>query len=337
MPDTIIWDRLAGLSLVVDGYSLERLEGLELHGFERTTTLIRLTGAGEEGSARTCSPARNPPRCTSPARCSHWPGEWTLASFCEHLATLDQWPEPPEWEMARQWRNWALRVGGAGSRAAAGGAVARRGRGSLESRPLRFVNSLGLGDPPSAATIARRVERYPTVGFKLDAAAVVDAGDRATSSAALGCVDTVDFKGRYGLEVEDEDALVAMYRTVLDAFPYALFEDPHELARSRRCSARCAIGVSFDAPIRTPADVARRGRSTSSRRGSAALQPLLRALRVVRRQRRGDVRRRDGRARRSAAGRSSCSRRCFTRTRPTTSRRRRSTPRSWRTACRRAR
>jgi catechol 2,3-dioxygenase-like lactoylglutathione lyase family enzyme len=27
-------------------------------------------------------------------------GEWTLAGFCDHLATLELWPEPPEWEVA---------------------------------------------------------------------------------------------------------------------------------------------------------------------------------------------------------------------------------------------
>ena len=24
-------------------------------------------------------------------------GAWTLGSFCEHLTTVKQWPEPPEW------------------------------------------------------------------------------------------------------------------------------------------------------------------------------------------------------------------------------------------------
>jgi hypothetical protein len=68
-------------------------------------------------------------------------------------------------------------------------------------------------------------------------------------------VETVDFKGRYELEVEDEDALVAMYRTVLDAFGDALLEDPHELARVEALLAPVRDRVSLDAPIRTPADV----------------------------------------------------------------------------------
>ena len=41
-------------------------------------------------------------------------------------------------------------------------------------------------------------------------------------------VRTIDFKGRYGLEVADEDALGALYDAVLEAFPDAILEDPHE-------------------------------------------------------------------------------------------------------------
>ena len=97
-------------------------------------------------------------------------GSWTLASFCDHLATLEQWEKEPEWgDFARRLRNWvyesaaldlALRQAGLSLPEALG----------REPRPLTFVNSLGLGDEPSSDTIVRRVERYPSVGFKLDAA-----------------------------------------------------------------------------------------------------------------------------------------------------------------------
>jgi hypothetical protein len=36
-------------------------------------------------------------------------GEWTLAG-CDHLATLDPWPKPPEWEAARRYRWGEQRV-----------------------------------------------------------------------------------------------------------------------------------------------------------------------------------------------------------------------------------
>jgi hypothetical protein len=250
----MIWERLAGLSLVVEGYSLERLEGEPLYGYERTTTQVRLSGAGELGIGEdVTAPAESHDALHAAGPVLPLAGEWTLESFCDRLAELDQWPEPPEWEMARAWRNWAyesaaldlaLRQAGLGLGEALG----------LAMQPLRFVNSLGLGDPPSVATIAQRVSRYPSVGFKLDAAPSWTASI-VEELARLRCVETVDFKGRYGMDVEDEDALLAMYRAVLDAFPDALLEDPHELARVEALLAPVRDRVSLDAPIQTPADV----------------------------------------------------------------------------------
>ena len=85
----MIWERLADLSLVVDGYSLERLEA---ESYERTTTQIRLSGAGEVGIGEDVGLDALDDAGLPLA------GEWTLASFCDRLGELDQWPEPPEWE-----------------------------------------------------------------------------------------------------------------------------------------------------------------------------------------------------------------------------------------------
>jgi hypothetical protein len=247
----MIWERLAGLSLVVEDYSLERLEAEPLYGYERTTTQIRLSGGGEVGIGEEVGldhDALHAAGAVLPLA-----GEWTLASFCDRLAELDQWPEPPEWEMARAWRNWAYES------AALDLALRQAGLSLAEAlgrvvKPVRFVNSLGLGDPPSAGVIAGRVEHSPSVAFKLDAAPSWTASI-VSELAALQCVETVDFKGRYGLDVEDEDALVTMYRTVLEAFPHALLEDPHELGRVEALLAPVRDRISLDAPIRAPSDV----------------------------------------------------------------------------------
>ena len=251
----MLWERVAGLSLVVDGYELERLDAV---GYERSTIQYRLAGEGEQGVGEDVGLFdENADAYFKAGPSLDLAGEWTLASFVEHLATVDQWPGgAPEWEMARAWRNWAFES------AALDLALRQAGRTlpdvlGIEPRPLRFVNSLGLGDPPSAAGIARRFEQNPTVGFKLDAAAGWNA-DIVAELAGLGCVATVDFKGRYGLEVEDEDALVAMYRIVLAAFPDAIFEDPHELAGVEALLEPVRERLAFDAPIHRVGDITTR-------------------------------------------------------------------------------
>jgi hypothetical protein len=180
-------------------------------------------------------------------------GSWTLESFSYHVADLDLWPAPPEWDMARRLRRWAFES------AALDLALAQDGRSLAEAlgrtpSPVRFVNSLGLGDPPSFETIGRRLEHYPSLRFKLDAQPSWPASLIA-EVAATGAVDVIDFKGRYGIEIEDEAALLAMYREVVARFPDAVLEDPHDLPEVAELLEPHAARVSFDAPIATAADI----------------------------------------------------------------------------------
>ena len=247
-------------------------------------------------------------------------GEWTLESFCDHLATLDQWPEPPEWGAARLYRNWAFES------AALDLALRQAGRAlhevvEREPRPLTFVNSLGLGDPPSTDTIHRRLARYPDVHFKLDAAAAWTLAI-CEDLAATGAVDIVDFKGQYGMEIEDPEALATMYRHVIATFPDALLEDAHDLPEIAELIAPHAGRVSYDAPIHTVDDLATVPFSPSHDQHQAVphrrAARAARALRPLRGRGHRDVRRRDGRERRRRAARSSCSARSTTPTGPTT-------------------
>ena len=206
------------------------------------------------GWARTsrCS-SRTAPRCTRPGPSLPLEGEWTLAGFCDHLATLDLWPEPPEWEAALRFRNWAFES------AALDLALRQAGRSlhdvlGLEPQPVRFVNSLGLGKQPSIEPLRRRLARSPGVRFKLDAEATW-APALVDEVAATGAVDTIDFKGQYGFEVKDPEALGALYDHVLAAFPDAYLEDPHDLPEIAQRLGDHLERVSYDAPIRSAEDI----------------------------------------------------------------------------------
>ena len=94
---------------------------------------------------------------------------------------------------------------------------------------------------------------YPSVGFKLDAASdwtpeIIEA------LAGTGAVRTVDFKGRYGIEVEDEAALGALYDACSRRSRRRSDRGP---ARASREMPRPAAGerVSFDAPITRVEDI----------------------------------------------------------------------------------
>jgi hypothetical protein len=249
-----LWPRLAQLPLVVDGWEYARLHAVLAYGVERITTHVRLVGAGTDGLGEDVSVFREDGTTLHERRPSlPLEGKWTLAGFCDHLATLELWPQPPEWDVALRLRNWAFES------AALDLALRQAGRSlqdvlGLEPQPVRFVNSLGLGEVPSIEPVRRRLARSPGVRFKLDAE-VTWAPALVDEVAATGAVDTIDFKGQYGFEVEDPEALGALYDHVLAAFPHAYLEDPHDLPEIAQRLGDHLERVSYDSPIHSAEDI----------------------------------------------------------------------------------
>lgn len=252
MPESL-WSRIADLSLTVTEH---RWETVTPPGApEQGRYLLQLGDGSAAGHGEEVGGTMIDEDGTFIALAPGLPlaGEWTLASFGDHVGHLDLWPEPPEWDMARNLRRWAFESAALDLALVQNGLSLAQALGRTP-RPVRFVNSLGLGDPPSFATVGRRLERYPGLRFKLDAQASWPAALIA-EVAATGAVDVIDFKGRYGLAVEDEAALIAMYREVVARFPDAILEDPHDLPAVADLLESHAARVSFDAPIATVADI----------------------------------------------------------------------------------
>ena len=249
-----LWPRLADLPLVVESCEYDRLHAVLTSEFTRVTTQVRLIGAGADGLGEDISLEEEDGTSLHEAPPTlGLEGEWTLASFSDHLATLDLFVKPPEWEAAPRYRRWAFES------AALDLALRQAGRAlhevlALEPQPLRFVNSLGLGKEPSIEPVRRRLARSPGVRFKLDAEATW-APELVDEVAATGAVDTIDFKGHYGLEVEDPQALANLYDRVLAAFPDAYLEDPHDLPEIRQRLGDHLERVSYDAPIHDAEDI----------------------------------------------------------------------------------
>jgi L-alanine-DL-glutamate epimerase-like enolase superfamily enzyme len=251
-----VWDRLSTLPLHVESYELERRAMTVSHAFERVTTVIRLIGGGAEGLGEDVSPFEGEAdtlHVTNPAL--PLAGEWTLGSFCDRLAQLDQWPVPPRWDVGRRWRNWAFESAGLDLALNQAGRPLHEVLGR-EPRPLRFVNSLGLGDPPTFDPIRRRLEHHPGLRFKLDVTPAWTP-ELMEEVAATGAVEIVDFKGQYGLEMGELPELLAMYERAVAAFPDALLEDAHDLPEVAKLLEGEAHRISYDAPIHDVEDLDR--------------------------------------------------------------------------------
>src|SRR5689334_8716557 len=144
MPESL-WTRMADLPLVVESHAIERLAAPA--PAERVTYLVRLRGRGAEGLGEDVGGAMldEDGAFLAAAPALELAGEWTLATFAAHLAGLALWPQPPEWDTARNFRNWSFES------AALDLALLQAGIGlaealGREAAPVRFVNSLGLGD-----------------------------------------------------------------------------------------------------------------------------------------------------------------------------------------------
>jgi hypothetical protein len=223
------------------------------YGFVRVTTFIRLRGAGAEGVGEDVSPFQDEAATLHGAQ-PRLPlaGEWTLGSFCERLAEIDQWTTEPEWPPMRRWRNWGFESAALDLALNQSGLALHDVLGR-PPRPLRFVNSLGLGDPPTFDPIRRRLEHHPGLRFKLDVTPDWSP-ELIAEVAATGAVEIVDFKGRYNRETAELPVLLEMYERVIAGFPDALLEDAHDLPEVTEL-LRGQDRLSYDAPIQSSADI----------------------------------------------------------------------------------
>jgi L-alanine-DL-glutamate epimerase-like enolase superfamily enzyme len=247
-------ERLADLPLHIDGYELEGLMREVSSAFTRVSTVIRMHGAGEEGVGEDVTydaPDHELVQATGPVL--PFAGEWTLGSFCEHVEALDLWPAPPQREPSRRYRVWAyestaldlaLRQAGTSLHAALG----------REPRPVCFVVSLRLGEPPTLDPVARRLERYPSLRFKLDPTTEWTP-ELIAELVVTGAVDSVDFKGLYVGSVVDQPADPVLYRRVVEAFPDAWIEDPKLTEETDAILRPHRDRITWDAPIHGIADI----------------------------------------------------------------------------------
>jgi hypothetical protein len=254
------WDRLAALPINIDSYELTGHDR-EFGDFTRPSTVVHLRGAGQEGIGEdVIYDVLDHVAHRDAGQVLDLTGPTTLGEACELLGRLDLFNGvAPEREPSRHYRRWAYE-------SAALDLALRQGGLALwevverDPAPLRFVCSTrlkGFGEDANSTTepITTRLEKYPTLEFKLDpendwGPALID------QIAELAPVRVLDLKGLYRGTPVDVETDPELYRTVAEKFPDAYLEDPDlEPEAAREAIEPHADRVTWDAPLHSLADV----------------------------------------------------------------------------------
>ena len=245
------YDLVKDLPLRVEGYGLEGLSR-QTPNFLRRTTLIHLHGAGETGTGEDVVYAEEDhERQQSVGPVFDLSGEWTLDSFAAHVRSLDLFHGvESHYDASRDYRQWAFESAALDLALRQAGEPLHEALGRAP-RPLDFVTSLRLGEPPSLAPLERR----PTMHFKLDSSPSWD-DDFVRALAATGRVDSVDFKGQYRGTPVDTPTDPQLYRRVAEMLPQAWLEDPDlSVPEAKAALEPHKDRITWDAPIHSIADV----------------------------------------------------------------------------------
>ncbi|HWD64052.1 MAG TPA: hypothetical protein VG405_02670 [Solirubrobacteraceae bacterium] len=249
------FDPLADLPLQIESYGYEMLRQQVSGGFERVSTVVHLRGGGEEGVGEDVVYDEVDHVALAEAGPVHQlAGRYALGEFCELVEGLDLFPVEPQREVSRIYRIWAFHS------AALDLALRQAGRPLHEvlerpMRPMRYVVSLRLGEPPTMEPLRQRLALDPDLRFKLDAVSAwtPELIDELVRTEA---VDSVDFKAHYRGTIVDQGADAVLYQRVVDAFPEAWLEDP-DVANPETAAvlADQHDRITWDAPIHSIDDI----------------------------------------------------------------------------------
>ena len=245
---------MASLPLEIESYELEPMQALVSSEFERKSTVMRMTGAAQEGRGEDVTYDAVDHEILQEAGASlPLQGSWTIGSFSERLAELDLFPREPQREVSRRYRIWAYESAALDLALRQAGTTLHETLGRTPE-PVRFVVSLRLGEPPSMDPIHRRLEEYPWLRFKLDPTSSWNQ-ELIAELVETGAVESVDFKGYYSGSIVDQAPDPVLYRRVAEAFPEAWIEDPALTPETDAALEAHRERFSWDAPIHSVEDI----------------------------------------------------------------------------------
>jgi L-alanine-DL-glutamate epimerase-like enolase superfamily enzyme len=229
-----LWDSVAGLTVKVDGYRLERRESSTPGGWTRVTTTVVVEGDGVTGEGEDVTYEAEL-HDGVPAELM-LAGTWSLEDLSHHLDEFDK--------LTEGYRRWAfesaaLDLGLRQNELGFGEALGR------EERPVRFVVS-------TRAAPERWLEVAPALEFKLDAEKDWDR-ELLRRLRELDRVRVVDLKAFYRGTAVDLEPDPELYRAVAEELPDVVIEDPWLELLGALAGAEDRL--SFDAPVHSLADL----------------------------------------------------------------------------------
>jgi hypothetical protein len=239
-----LWDSVAGMSVRLDDYSLQRRESSTPSGWTRVTTTVVLDGDGQSGQGEDVTYSADDH--------DHIPedlmlaGTWRLDDLSHRLDELELWRGNPDDHTGQDHRRWAfesaiLDLALRQNEVGLGEALGR------VERPVRFVAS-------TRAAPERWLEFAPALEFKLDAEKDWDR-PLLRSLRELDRVRVVDLKAYYRGTVVDLAPDPELYRAIVEELPEVVIEDAWLEDGCREALAGAEDRLSFDAPVHSLSDL----------------------------------------------------------------------------------
>src|SRR5947209_6674133 len=192
---TETYARVAELPLVIERCELQPIVRDTSSGFTKVSIVVRFSGADHvgEGEDITWDQIDQIELLRAAGELNWLHGTRTFDEFSQLLGLANLFPVRPVRESARFYRRWAFESAALDLALRQNGisfqdAIAR------ECRPVNFVASVRIGEPPSLAILRAWLREDPALRFKLDPTPSWDDG-LVAELARMACVDVIDLKG----------------------------------------------------------------------------------------------------------------------------------------------
>jgi L-alanine-DL-glutamate epimerase-like enolase superfamily enzyme len=254
-PPGSTYARLARLPVAIERCELLPLVRDTSSGFTKISIVVRLSGEGHDGEGEdiTWDQIDQIEFLRGGGHLSWLRGGRTFDEFSTLLGLADLFPVEPIRDSAHFYRRWAFESAALDLALRQNGLSLQNAVGRV-ARPLNFVVSVRLGDPPNLLPLEERLAVDPGLRFKLDPTLSWE-DDVVGELARLDCIEVIDLKGCYRNANVAMDPEAGLYRRVIEGFPDAWIEDPALEDSTADILERNRHRISWDEPIHSVGDI----------------------------------------------------------------------------------